>query len=659
MESIKEINSEFCEKYTSNDDNIDNEIPYNVLSYTDENSNKLIYKNGKEYQGLNYYNNMTGEEQMIEMMKCKMSPLYWVEHFAYAPVTGGAIHMGTSEQWKSTSKFPILFKLFDQRDTVQLLSSRQIGKTTLALMYTLWAMIFFPKIDTMFLTLNSELAKDAVVRMTAMMDMLPKWMQIPNESKATKTTFINLVNGSKFKTSFISGAVDPDKAGRGLSYPILICDEFAFCNHAEIVYTAMQPALATARMFAKQNNYPTCIIMVSTPNGAGTNTFYRILQNSVKIEDVYNFENKTMYEDYLSEFEKDEKNGYISVTIHWSETHRDEVWYKQQCKDLNFNQRRINQELDLAFLGSSTSIFSDDVIQQLVTKKEINNIELPFGYKFSLFGEINPNELYMIGVDSSASTGASSDFSAISLIHAVSGQEVGIWKGKFSIVKRLSNLLKQLVRSLHFEFGLDEDTLMVIIERNSFGKGVVEELVYSDDNEDDFDYEPYVWQDQYKNGEYTYGFYTSNSGKMGAGRRDQMFSELMNHVNAYPELIHSNELISDLRDLVQLSSGRIEAAKGAHDDTVMAFNFCLYVRRELIKRGEIIIAGEVSAFRLTPTDMSNFIDISLNPNIEQIIKYDNEIIIQEEIDEISRKKRKKEKMNKLEEFNIDDYLIIS
>ncbi len=599
-----------------------------------ENMEELTFKDGSIYPGIDYYNNLSGEEQMIETLKCKMSILYWFERFAFAPVTGGSIHMGTSEQWKSTPKFRLLVQLFDQRDTVQLLSSRQIGKTTIALMYALHAMIFFPGIDTMFLTLNSELAKDAVVRMKAIMESLPRWMQIKNASDAAKTTFIDLVNGSKFKTSFISGAVDPDKAGRGMSFPILICDEFAFCNHADIVFSAMQPALATARMHAKSNGYPSCIIMVSTPNGAGNNTFYRILQNSVKIEDIYDFEENKMFDDYLKEFDREECNGYVSVTIHWSETQRDEEWYKQQCMDLNFNQRRINQELDLAFLGSSTSIFSDDVIQKLITKKSIHDMQLPGGHHFKLFGEIDPNELYLLGCDSSASTGASSDFSSISLTHARTGQEVGVWKGKFAVVKKLSQLLKMVVKGLTTLYSLNSDTLRVIIERNSFGKGVVEELVFNDPAIDDFDYESYVWQDQYKDGEYVYGFWTGNAGKMGSGRRDQMFSELMNHVNGYPELIHSNELIGDIRDLVQLPSGRIEAGKGAHDDVVMAYNFCLYVRRQMIRSGEITIDGEATAFALTPERMMDFIDVSLSAGyavVSENTDYHSGLVIEEEV----------------------------
>jgi len=569
--------------------------------------------NGEKVHTVEWYENLSGMEQLEEILMCKKSFLYWVETYAYVSVTGGKIHMGSSEQWLSSPKFRVLCELFSQHDAVLLLSSRQIGKTTLGLLYALWAMIFFPKIQIMFLTLNTVLAKDAVSRMKSMMEYLPNWMQVANASQAAKTTFIDLVNGSQFLTSFISGAVDPDKAGRGLSQSIILLDEFAFCNHAETVYTAMQPSLATARKFAKLNGYPTLLLGVSTPNGAGQNQFYSMLNNSNDIEDIYDFENKKLYDNYLELLNDPNKNSFISVKIHWSETHRDEDWYLQQCKDLNFNKRRINQELDLAFLGSATSIFDDDIIMKLIPKKKHSEFQLPFGLQFKLFHEIDPNELYFLGADTSASTGPSSDFSVLSLVRASDGQEAGVVKCQFAVVKKFALLLKTTIKGLEKLYGLNSDTLKVIIERNSFGKGVVEALVYEDDGE----LESYVWMDQYKSGEFVYGFWTGNAGKMGSGRRDMMFSELMNHVNGYPELIHSNELISELRDLVQLQSGRIEAAKGRHDDTVMAYNFCLFVRRQMIKNGELEIDGETQAFGVTPENLLDYIDLSLTTGMNE------------------------------------------
>jgi hypothetical protein len=624
----------------------------------------LTLINGKPVKSLEYCNkHMSAEQKLAEKMKCQFSFLYWMENYAYTKVSGGFIHMGSSEQWKSSPKFRILCKLFEQHDSVLLLSSRQIGKTTLGLLYAVWAMTFYPKIEIMFLTLNTTLAKDAVSRMKDAMFMLPNWMRVENASQAAKTTFIDLVNGSKFLTSFVSGAVDPDKVGRGLSQPIIILDEFAFCNYADIVYTSMQPSLSTARKYSKLNGYPTLLLGVSTPNGAGDNQFYSMLSNSTDIEEIYDFENKKLYDNYKEILSEETKNSFISVKIHWSETNRDEAWYKQQCKDLNFNKRRINQELDLAFLGSASSIFDDDIIMQLLPKKPIHEMQLPHGLKMKLFSEIEPGEMYLAGVDSSASTGPNSDWSTIVLTRARDAQEVGVVKCQFAVVKKFAGVVKAFVKAMNTLYGANSDNLKLIIERNSFGKGVVEELMYNDPSIDDFDYESYVWHEEMANGELVPGLYTSNSSnKMGNGKRDTMFSELMNHVNAYPNMIHSIDMISELRNLVQHPSGRIEAGKIAggkmgHDDVVMAYNFCLYARKLMIKSGELSIEGEYAAFALSPETIMNFIDVNSVPVHLQNQRYietanDYDIIIEDGFGHRLGNK------NKSEELDISDYMII-
>ncbi len=621
----------------------------------------LTLINGKPVLTLEYLNNyMSSDMRLSERVKCQLSFTYWMENYAYTKVSGGYIHMGSSEQWKSSPKFRILCKLFEQHDSVMLLSSRQIGKTTLGLLYATWAMIFFPKIKIMFLTLNTTNAKDAVSRIKDAMEMLPTWMNVDNASKAAKTTFIDLKNGSQFLTSFVSGAVDPDKVGRGLTQSIIILDEFAFCNYADIVYTSAQPGLSTARKYSKLNGYPTLMLVVSTPNGAGDNQFYSMFENSTNIEEIYDFENKRLYPEYKDILAEEHRNSFISVKIHWSETNRDEKWYKEQCRELNFNKRRINQELDLAFLGSASSIFDDDIIMKLIPKKPSFNMQLPHGLQFKMYSDIEPGEVYLAGVDSSASTGPNSDWSVISLTRARDGQEVGVVKCQFAVVKKFSGVVKAFTKAMHTLYGLDSDHLKIIIERNSFGKGVVEELMYNDPSLDDFDYESYVWHEELSSGELVPGLYTSNSSfKMGNGKRDQMFGELMNQVNAYPDLIHSNDIISEIRSLVQLPSGRIEAGKAAggkkgHDDVVMAYNFCLYVRKLMIKSGELSIEGEYAAFALSPETIMNFMDVNAAPILtshQMMIAADQDILIEDGF-------QQRPKVKKSEELDFSDYMII-
>lgn len=530
----------------------------------------------------------TAQNMMSEFLKCRLSALYFIENYISVPVAGGRVPIKESEQWNSTDKYKIIVDLFQQHDAVLYMSSRQSGKTTTSAMYLLWCMIFFPKIQISYLTLDKNRAIDMISRMKEMMDSLPKWLQVKPKSAAERLSYYELANGSKITASFVSGSNDPDKVGRGLSSPVVFIDETAFIPHAEIVWGALQPSVSAAKIFAKKNGYPNGVIFTSTPNGAGSNFFYNVYQNSVKFDDIYDYENKRLHDNYQQEFLKPEKNSFISVVLHWSEF-RSQEWYEQQRKELNFNQRKISQELDLSFLGSDTCIFSDEVIAQLIPKKRMGKIQLPYGCELDLFDEIDPEEKYYLGVDTAMSASSGSDYSAMVLMRARDEKPIGEFHGRFSVVKRYAQIVKALIKSLKVLYGLTSDNLCVAVERNSIGKEVIEELIYDESN---FDYEEYLFFEMTEQGEKIPGLYTSNSGKMGQGKRDKMFSLLIKYVNSHAQFISGPLIIDELRNLEQKTNGRIEASRNQHDDIVMAWNFCLYARHTHVISGQLFVQGE-------------------------------------------------------------------
>ena len=565
------------------------------ISNTDVNANALADENFNAIANLidkniNKSNKhiFTARNMTMEIMKCRLSALYFIENYVSVPVSGGRVSMKESEQWNMTDKYKIIIDLFQQHDAVLYMSSRQSGKTTTSAMYLLWCMIFFPKIQISYLTLDKNRAIDMISRMKEMMDSLPKWLQVKPKSGAERLSYYELINGSKITASFVSGSNDPDKVGRGLSSPVVFIDETAFISHAEIVWGALQPSVSAAKIFAKKNGYPNGVIFTSTPNGAGSNFFYNVYQNSVKFDDIYDYENKKLHDNYQKEFAKPEKNSFISVVLHWSEF-RSQEWYEAQRKDLNFDQRKISQELDLSFLGSNSCVFTDEIIALLIPKKRQHKITLPFGCFLELYDEIDPEETYFLGVDTAMSAGSGSDYSAMVLCRGSDGKPIGEWHGRFSVVKRFAQVVKASIKALKVLYGLTPENLKVVIERNSIGKETVEELIYDESN---FDYEEYLFHEVTEQGERVPGLYTSNSGKMGQGKRDKMFNMLMTIVNEKPYFINGPLLIDELRNLEQKVSGRIEASKNQHDDIVMAWNFCLFARKYLIDRGEFFVQGE-------------------------------------------------------------------
>jgi len=538
-----------------------------------------------------------------EFLKCKISPLYFIENYCAVPVSGGMIPIKESDLWASTPKFRQLIKAIYVCDAVEFMASRQHGKTTTVILFLLWAMLFHSKLQIEYVTLDSKRATDAIKRMKDMLAYLPSWLQIPYKGKSEKVTYIELENGSRMNSNYVSGSIDPDRLGRGMSSPLIYVDETAFIPKMDIVWTAMQPAISAARVFAKKNNYPNGIIFSTTPNGAGMNFFYNVWSRGWDSTEVFKDDTINIESNWKEIIDNNnEKNNFVKFKIHWSETNKDDAWYKQQVKELNFNMRKVSQELDLVFLGSSNAVFPDEVLEMFKPKEVISKITLAYGETFELVEELDPTELYLLGVDTAASTAGSvkGDFSTLVLVKARTGDEIGSWHGKYSVVKRFAVVVKSLIQGLYELHALDEDTLTVIIERNSFGLGVVEELMFDDGG---FDYESYLYRYTLNNGDKIPGIVTN------AKSRDMMFNLLLSNINEMPERAGTALLQEELRNLEQKNNGRFEASGSAHDDVIMGYNFCLYVRNELINDGIIETDGRVSKY--DPEKANYFINITM------------------------------------------------
>jgi len=525
-----------------------------------------------------------------EYLKCKLSPLYFIENYIKIPVAGGLVTMKESELWNNTRKYRDFVRLATDPniDNIEILFSRQHGKTTTIAMIILHNMIFYPKLKVQFLTLSKENALDVIERMKFMLDNLPKFLRVKPLGKGDKKTYLELENGSKITTKYVSGNINPDQIGRGFSVPIVWIDEAAFIPHMDIVWAAMQPAISAARVQAKKNNFPTKIFLSTTPNGAGTNWFYNMWKRGWDYEDIFDLENNKALDNAEEILNSDpEKNNFVRVKIHWSETGKTKEWYDRQVKELNFNMRKINQEINLVFLGSAFTVFDDDVLAEFEPASPVRKIDLGFGGVFSLFEDIddilqeNKYEQLILGVDTAVSTAAKSDYSALVLTKASTGEQIGEWRGKISVLKRYAYMLKKLILNLVTLYDLDEDNFRVVIERNSIGLGIIEELIY----DETFEYSAYLYKTEIRKGEVAPGLMTRKD------TREKMFELLLSWLNENPRRARGPILQEELRNLEQKSNGRIEAGSGQHDDTVMAYNFTLFVRNDLILKGEISPLG--------------------------------------------------------------------
>lgn len=224
--------------------------------------------------------------------------------------------------------------------------------------------------------------------------------------------------------------------------------------------------------------------MTSTPNGIeGEGKFFYEYWSKAQSSDVL-FEpinpgetnNNLIYEKFTSnsdEIMKDEtKNSFVSIKYYWKENPiRDEKWYNEQCRELNFDSRRIGQEIDLVFIGSKYSLFSDETLSKLQksVRQPIKNIQQRYNSTLKLYQEIDPSDYYIIGCDTAASMEGC--FSALQIFSFKDFKQVGELAAKFGPEHYYAQVIEDITYDLIQKTG---GRVILTIENNTIGKTIVE-----------------------------------------------------------------------------------------------------------------------------------------------------------------------------------------
>jgi len=453
--------------------------------------------------------------------------------------------------------------------------------STIAAAILSWAITFFPSNRAAIFNFQKLTAQENLKKIKFILRNLPPWMRIPNLSRSEIKTYLELANGSRIDTFYPSTTVSPDTLSRSLSVPIIYADEVAFIPHMSEIYGAAQPTLSKAREQAIKNNYPYMILMTSTPNGVENDGqfFYEMYDRAIDSDILFTTkENNELIEDWVETADNlvndPSKNSFIKIKYHWSEDpSKDLAWYEKQKKELNFNQRKINQELDLLFVGGSDCIFDDETLQKMVFTKRDNLINLKHQTKLDLFNStLDQKDYYLIGVDTASSiTGA---FNSVEIFSYKDFQQIAELNVRLGSLFKYGEVVDDLFKWLYKIVG---PRILLGIENNSIGKAIIEHLLY---HVKDFNYIPYIYKDLRKKEfpgqsidmeNHEYGINTNTRTK------DLMVSLLHNLITEDPTRIKSQDLIAQMSAIQRTNRGVIKSS--SFSDMFMAACFCAYVRK--------------------------------------------------------------------------------
>ena len=287
-------------------------------------------------------------------------------------------------------------------------------------------------------------------------------------------------------------------------------------------------------------------------------------QNAVDSVNIFDDDNQFLPDSdtYVNE---PTRNGFVKVKFHWSEDpKKDAKWYQDQKRDLNFDTRLINQELDLVFVGSTNCIFSDDFLSQLNPQKPIDRIKLPHECTFNLYThrqEFDKTDYFLLGCDTAKSL--IGDYNALELYSYSNFIQMGEFFGRLGSLTKYSEVLMALIKILA---PITNNRLILCIECNSIGAAIIENL----ENATDFDYMQFVYS---PDPDKRIGIATTSKSK------SSMVSFLYDYMVDDPQNVKSSDLINQLNIIERKVNGSVSAQSGYNDDLFMAAALCAYTRR--------------------------------------------------------------------------------
>ena len=520
---------------------------------------------------------MSSHDQAIEWYKCKINPFYFIFNYVHIPEIGGIIKY---EQPLMHGHMKRTIRSVFRYHRCLLMATRQLGKSTIAACLLEWSNNFYPSARAVILNASKEYALENLQKIKFIHEHLPREIQTPLKYKGERKTYLEYEHGAILRVFYPSSNTSPDTLARSLTSAILYIDEAAHIRHMEKAYGSAQPTLSRAREQAAKNGYPYFILITSTPNGSvGDGAwFYEMYQFAIDADMIFDKDDQIMPE---SEHfvNNQERNGFVRIKFHWSDDpEKDANWYQEQRRDLNFNTRLINQELDLLFVGSTTCIFDDEYLAKLKSVRPTVKIKLPHATSFCMYTEqFNTQDFLLIGVDTAKSLVG--DYNAIEVFEYSNFIQVGEFFGKLGSLTKYSEVLMALVRYL---VPAMQGRIILCIENNSIGAAIIENL----ENATDYDYMQYVYNPiqmkrTTKDGTIVVKPKIDSECGINTNSRSKsiMVSALYDYLTNNPAAARSSDFIAQLNIIERKSNGSVSAQSGKHDDLFMAAALCAYVRR--------------------------------------------------------------------------------
>lgn len=564
---------------------------------------------------------MNKKELLIEYGKCITDYSYYARKYAIIldETVGKKVHFKLFKQQKE------LIDNLNKFTKNIVPKSRQSGISTTSALYAALYMMFNDDRKVCIVAHKRDGAENFLAKVKEFINDRPEWLGdddtesgiwVKNQSQSR----IVLSNGSEAR-AFASSS----ESLRSFTPTFLIMDECAFIPNARKLWTAAAPTLSTGGM----------ALFISTPNGQDA-LFYKTYEQALIGESEFNITyirwwrdkryNKGLKwvkgENEIFE-EEDEQRMFELFEDGYKPT---SPWFESQKKMANNDKKKIAQEYEIEFLGSSSTVVESEVIQRIQEKYVLDKKNISTDKRWDKIHYFRPpieGEEYIMGVD--VSSGNSDDKSAIALINSETMEICAEYCEKVT-----PDLLAHTVDYLGRMYN---DALAVVDVQGGYGETTILELK-------NLNYKN-IYQGarsvrSLRNGsqEVFDGFLITTS------NRPKMVEKFRTLIRKDEFIVESPRLLSELKTFIYKESGKAEHMKGYHDDIIMSYMMILYVLTsdyETVKKNNEKVKKMLSAMA-----NSNIANYQNNWNYADNWLFDSKKSIKEE----EEKKKKKFKLPK-------------
>lgn len=543
-----------------------------------------------------YSPNLTREQVSRIMNECTRNIWYYLREICRIPTQGGVGVPFKANRGNIAQTWCVMHGI-DSWLTLP----RQQGKTQSILAVFAWAYSFGTSSSNfIFVNKDGNNAKENLQRLKDQIDLLPEYLRfeeiLEEDDNTGKLKIVKAIKNAtsmkhpitKNRIIIKSKATNYESAlslARGLTAPVIHYDEPEFTNHIKTIVENSVSTYETAARNAKANGAMYARCFSCTPGDLDTNAGMEaqlLLSGTTKwTEKMYDMaydpydESKNEVLKYVRD---NGQNGIVYIEYSYKQIGLTDEWLHRMYNSIQ-NPLVVKREILLQRLrGSSDSPFDQEDIEYITEsgKVPIGELFILDHFRFDIYKELDRTIPYLVGVD--CSTGTNGDNNAITIINPYTEEPDAEFQCPYIGETMFEKLLQELIKK-HIPRGV------LIIERNSVGDGIIDHLLNSPISQNlYFDKAKDLVEENMANistvtsmlkkkGEIKkyYGVYT------GTESRKDMFAILFNRVAEYKEKFITKNIITDLAHLVQNSAGKIAAAPGEHDDSIMSYLIAMYV----------------------------------------------------------------------------------